>query len=536
VNAYTIINAPIVNNKLFARFSGEIMTRGGYIKNLYNYRDLNGIDVMNGRLHLRYLPNSSLDILLSLNGLSERRDWWAAAVATEGLGFDIAPGPREVSHDAKEYAHRDIYGGALTVSMRFLNNYDLKSITSYQELDVGFLFDHDSSPLDVLISEEINKDHHFIQELRLTTPVESNFNFVTGLFYFYQKTNMTVDVLGGPDYDIPDFRYYSTGPVSTNSLAGYINCNFNLFSNIKLTGGLRYTYEYKKINWMAKNLPEPIAFIDVPNYRDNYTQGVFTPTIGINHTPHRNIFLYGSISRGYASGGWSNGVLSSLEELKYRPEYATSYEIGSKSLLLNSRLQLNTCIFYERFTDFQTIVWRGMSSENTSIFFTNAAKVSSKGIEVEISAIPWKNLSLSAAWAWQDVRYDDYKNGGGIGIHYDGKRMERAPETEYSFAVGYQRQIGSLGFFKIYADYIHKDGYYDNTNNKAYNLIPGYNLINGRIGFQTVNHSFSVYLWGKNLTNKLYMLEKGILFLDVPYACYAIPRTFGILFEWNLIN
>ena len=36
VNAYTIINAPIVKNKLFARFSGEIMTRGGYIKNLYN--------------------------------------------------------------------------------------------------------------------------------------------------------------------------------------------------------------------------------------------------------------------------------------------------------------------------------------------------------------------------------------------------------------------------------------------------------------------------------------------------------------------
>ena len=36
VNAYTIINAPIVNNKLLARFSGEISTRDGFIRNLYN--------------------------------------------------------------------------------------------------------------------------------------------------------------------------------------------------------------------------------------------------------------------------------------------------------------------------------------------------------------------------------------------------------------------------------------------------------------------------------------------------------------------
>ena len=535
INAYTIINAPIVNNKLFARFSGEIMSRGGYIKNLYNNEDLNGLDVLNGRLHLRYLPNSSIDILMSVNGFSERKDNWTASVATEGPGFDAAPDPREVSHDAAEYAHRDIYGGSLTVFYRFLNKFSLKSISAYQTVKAGFNFDHDSSPENILEAEEISSDYHFTQELRLSTPVESNFRFVSGLFYFFQKTNMKLYVRAGPNFSIPNYRYYSGGPVTTTSLAGYFNGNYTLSTNIKLTCGLRYTYEYKKIRWIAENDPEPF-FMDVPDYRDKYSQGVLTPKLGVSYSPKSNILLYASIAWGYASGGWSNQVVSSLEDLKFNPEYGTSYEIGSKSQLFKNRLQLNACVFLEKFRDYQVRVWRGYSSGNSSVYLANAARVSSKGIEMELSVIPWKNFSLSAAWAYQDVRYDEYRNAGGIGIHYDGNRMERAPETEYSFAVGYQRQIGRFGIFKINADFVHKDGYYDGANNKLYNLIPGYDLINGRLGFQTMGNSFSIYLWGKNLTNKLFILETGRLFLGVPFDWYGIPRTFGILMEFNLFQ
>jgi iron complex outermembrane receptor protein len=263
---------------------------------------------------------------------------------------------------------------------------------------------------------------------------------------------------------------------------------------------------------------------------------VLTPKLGVSYSPKSNILLYVSIAQGYASGGWSNQVVSSLEDLKFKPEFATSYEIGSKSQFFKNRFQLNACVFLEKFRDYQVIVWRGYSSENSSVYLANAARVSSKGIEMELSVIPWKNLSLSAAWAYQDVRYDEYRNAGGIGIHYDGNRVERSPETEYCFAVGYQRQIDWFGILKINADFIHKDGYYDVANNKLYNLIPGYDLINGRIGFQTMGSSLSIYLWGKNLTNELFILEKGRLFLGVPIACYAIPRTFGILMEFNLFK
>jgi len=536
VNAYTIINAPLVSNKLFARFSGKISTRDGYLKNLYNNKDMNGWHIINGRFQLRYLPDSALDITLRLHGLRERRDRSIFGIATEGDGFDAAPDPREVSHDAGGYAHRDIYGGALTVSYLFSNNYSLKSITAYQKVKAWSLDDQDLSPQYIAISESVNSDYQLTQEFRFSTPINSNFNFITGLFYFYQKTNMELDILAGPDFTFPNIRFYSDGPVTTNSLAGYFSCNYTISSKISLTGGIRYTYEYKKINWMAKNEPEPIVFIDVPNFRDTYSQGELTPRFSISYFPNSNILLYGSISRGYTSGGWSNGTVSSLEHLKYKPEFVTSYEIGSKLLFFKNRLKFNASVFFERFRDFQDEMWRDLSTGENTIYFTNAAKVTSKGFEMELSAVPWKNLKLSAALGYTDARYDEYKNGGGVGIHFDGHRLENAPETEYSFTVGYQRPIDRLGIIKINADFIHKDSFYTGASNRTGTLVPGYELLNGRIGFQTIGHSFSVYLWGKNLTDKVYMLYRSFVFLGFPFAWYAIPRTFGISLEYKLFN
>ena len=106
---------------------------------------------------------------------------------------------------------------------------------------------------------------------------------------------------------------------------------------------------------MSENGPVQL-YLNIPDFRDKYSQGVLTPKIGINFAPKSNMLLYVSASRGYASGGWSNGILSSLKEVKFKPEYAMSYEFGGKANLPNYRLQLNTCIFYENFSDFQTVV------------------------------------------------------------------------------------------------------------------------------------------------------------------------------------
>ena len=134
LNSSIIINAPLVDNKLFARFSGKIMRRDGYVKNLFNNKDMNGQNIMNGRLQLRYLPAPNLDIILSLNALQDRRDSRAAGIALDGPGYDAAPGPREVSHNVNEFEHREIFGGSLNMIYQFSNKYSTKSITGFRKI------------------------------------------------------------------------------------------------------------------------------------------------------------------------------------------------------------------------------------------------------------------------------------------------------------------------------------------------------------------------------------------------------------------
>ncbi len=109
----------------------------------------------------------------------------------------------------------------------------------------------------------------------------------------------------------PNYILLSEGPVKSNSLAGYFHGNLNLMSNLSLFGGLRYTYEYKKINWnQMNNLP---LYINLENYTDTYSKGVFSPQIGLRYNPLDQLMLYAKTSWGYKSGGWGNFTVLEIE-------------------------------------------------------------------------------------------------------------------------------------------------------------------------------------------------------------------------------
>ena len=106
---------------------------------------MNGWNIWSGRLQIRYFYSDQLDIILTIDGNRDRRDHRTPVVA---LNDSIAPGSREVAHDADEFDHRDLFGSALTMEYRFSNNYTLKSITAYQNNMYHGSLDEDASPLD----------------------------------------------------------------------------------------------------------------------------------------------------------------------------------------------------------------------------------------------------------------------------------------------------------------------------------------------------------------------------------------------------
>ena len=119
--------------------------------------------------------------------------------------------------------------------------------------------------------------------------------------------------------------------------------------------------------------------------------------------------------------------------------------------------------------------------------------------------------------------------------NYDGHKLELAPETEYNFSIEYKIPVINIGNFFIRGNFIHKDDYYYDASNTEDFHIYGYELIDGKIGYENYDGTLGIYLWGKNLSDKLYMLTRA-QFPLVKYAWYGMPRTFGIQITYSSIN
>ncbi len=539
LNSIIILNAPVIENKLFTRFSGKIIRRDGYVTNLYSGKDLNGQNILTGRFKIRYLPSPNLDINFSINALQDRRDNRTHGIALDGPGYDAAPGPRQVSHNLDEFEYRDIFGSALNMVYRFSNNYSIKSISAFTKIKNRGNLDEDLSPINGPGTNWLYKEAHFTQEFRLISPHLKHFNFVSGLFYFYQNADFIFSSITPDDcpdsLDVPGWILTSDGPVRTNSIAGYFHGNLNIKSDLLLFGGLRYTYEYKSLNW--NQFDNQDFFVNVSNFRDTYSKGVFSPQIGLQYHPLDHLMLYAKTSWGYKSGGWGNFTVWKKDYLKLDPEYCISYESGVKFSTFNNRLYINTAVFLSEFDDFQTEIWQPLPPpvEWQSLpVYTNAAKVTSKGIELEATAALLKNLSFSAAFGYVDATYDKFIVASDS--NYTGNKLEFAPEIEYNFSAEYKIPVINIGTFSIRGDFSHKDDHYSTASNTKDYLVEGYELLNGKIGFTSSNGLIEISLWGKNLTDELYMLNRGKYPIGFRYVWYGMPRTFGIQLSYNFLR
>ena len=65
----------------------------------------------------------------------------------------------------------------------------------------------------------------------------------------------------------------------------------------------------------------------------------------LTYAVNDDVNLYARISRGFKSGGWNTDYVGSTLNLDFNPEFATAYELGIKSRLLDNRLLFNAAGF-----------------------------------------------------------------------------------------------------------------------------------------------------------------------------------------------
>src|SRR3546814_14172824 len=93
------------------------------------------------------------------------------------------------------------------------------------------------------------------------------------------------------------------------------------------------------------------------------------------------------------------------------PEIADSFEVGLKSQFLDNRVRFNLTGFYVDYTDVQQqlnvpLDVNGQQFQVTR--FVNAAKMTVKGIEAELTGRLTPGLTMSGVLGYQDGSYAEY--------------------------------------------------------------------------------------------------------------------------------
>ena len=287
----------------------------------------------------------------------------------------------------------------------------------------------------------------------------------------------------------------------------------------------------------------------------------FTPKLALSYDLDDQITLFGNITRGYKSGGFS-GPLQAPTNLLFRPESALSSELGVKSRLLGGSLLLNATAFRVNFDDLQLNIFDGV---NTST--VNAAAATAYGLEVDFHWRPHlQMLSLAGSLGFPESGYDRFpcgpatvdddgsddlpECGGGAGPSFPPDRRTVRPIATQDLTgrpMPYAPRItGSLSpmlrlplslkhgiAMMIGLDVLYQGEQFLDADLDPVTYQPATTKLNARIGIVRMDRRWSLILNGKNLTGEK---ERAFVFdaPSLPNNYMTVPQAVEPQFSLDL--
>lgn len=548
-----------LTDKLYASASGSYQQADGYFDNLtLNKDDVGDWDTSAVRGQLRFLPTDMFDIRLSGDYTKKHSD---QPLATNASLEAYKSYKNFITTDDSEN-----YGTALTADVFLDGDYTLTSISAFRHNEFTTLADDDYTPAE-LVNVNFNEDSdQYSQELRLKSPVNEKYDWVGGLYYFYndlsseRTVDLTSTLLGGllpPTLSpyAPALGGYVEVPnkLTEETWAAYVHGNYRFTDKIELTAGVRYTNEDKDLDWSQQNYPNdpataqaledatgvplsqaPGFFLGAINYDKisrNLNDDDWSPTVGLNYYLQDGVMVYAKYARGYKSGGWNaDFMVNGLEYFSYDSESVDSYEVGLKSTLFDDSLRLNMAYYYSEYNDFQVFQQVYNSGGNPSNELTNAAKVVNQGLELESVWIATDHLQFTLNAAYLDTNYDDFINQDGT--DYSDNELPFAPEWKVYAGTQFIQPVGSFGDLTFNVDYAYTDSQYTDPSNVSPFELDSYGLWNARVTLTPVDAAWEVSLWGKNLGDKEYQVQSNLNLLSTQRYTWGNPQMYGASFKY----
>lgn len=413
----------------------------------------------------------------------------------------------------------------------------------------------------------------FQQELRFASDFGGAFDFVSGIFYQHEDIGFCVaqtlgflDLTGGttPYGPYNNNPYIMCNSQRSDSTAAFAEGTWKITDKLTLTVGGRYTWENKRWQGRQQSFIQDITgdptatwasmpLMDLVDF-NRFSNGVVTtkasfrePTwrgsLGYRFT--RDLYLYATYSRGFKGGGFNDQIGSfapfgtNLEAFREaaaatKPEIADSYEAGIKTQFLDRRVRFNLTGFYVKYKDLQKQIVTPLTANGQTFQVTrffNAASAEVKGIEAELTAIPFEGLTLRGNLGYQDGKYNSYVTPIPAGYDLATAPLDRAPKWQWAADANYQVPVNDqfTAFVNGNIAYTGSNLFSQSITSPDENAyLEARTIVNASIGFNGPDDAYTVRLIGRNLTDKRYKTAKLIVGGLWTFSNYAPPRSWAI--------
>jgi iron complex outermembrane receptor protein len=301
--------------------------------------------------------------------------------------------------------------------------------------------------------------------------------------------------------------------------------NYRLSPALKLNAGLRYNWEEKRATiWGVATDPATGGFdIPYPGSSGSQSYTNVSGRVGLDYFVTKSTMLYGSISKGFKSGGVVPLGIDPANALGfYKPETLIAYEVGQKTNFGGNAGFLNLSAFYYDYTDKVELFQTNLADPFT-FFPRNVQKAKLTGLDASVEYRLGRQWRVDANAAWLSAEYKKFffDEGGGT-IDLSGNRLSRAPRSSYTLGVSMDNTpLADLGMLQARLEYTHRDKIFFTAFNTAAEDAVG--MVNFSARLEMPGKRWSVYLAGRNLTNERYRD-----FSDGALAIPAAGRTVQI--------
>jgi outer membrane receptor protein involved in Fe transport len=489
----------------------------GFYENTFSQTEVDKINSYSGRFKALFSPSEKFNVLGNIQYEDSRQVGYPYA-----LFDDEKMQTGDISYDKESIYNRKLLSAGLNLNYS-TPGFSVRAVSSFQSLDDFQEIDQDFTPQSLFFVEQDQQLQMLAQEINIESAKGGAYNWLFGAFGFKQLLDKAVTVEYGEDglvqFKLPFSEYYYTKTYNnTNSGMAFFHQSTLDLGGFTFSAGIRADYEkatldYTDDRFRNGNATRADEFVSDMDFFE------ILPKVAVKYSINEYLVPYATVAKGYNSGGF-NSTFEREEDRSFNPEHSWNYEAGLKAKWLQQRIYANLAFFYIDWSNQQ--IYQTVPS-GTGSMLTNAGKSESKGVELELKALPVQNLETWLTFGYNEARFAEYVKDDDE--DYSGNYLPYVPK--YSFSVGgnYKVDVRAswLDQIRINLSYNGFGKHYWHESNEAYQDF--YGLLNHRLSFEKNNIIFS--FWGKNILNSQY---NSFYFqaLGNSYAQIGKPATLGV--------